>query len=863
MEDTSFKIAAMSNVWGKADRLPGRYALLHHLLDTAAAAFVLWEQHLPAGVRRWIASQLDLTEDETQWFVALLAALHDAGKAQPCFQDGWPKPGASGYIRHELASYLAVPSLLGDLSQVDPVVESVLHRIGEVLGGHHGLFQAVDPRTVRNPARDARLGGTPWQREREVQVETLRQLLGDPPLPAVFPRPAAAVVTGLVIVADWIASDTEWITTSQWNAPEELAARWEYTLASMRCRVPELGLLPPALAPVVSTVILIGEAANPLQRSIETEFRPTSPGLLIITTSTASGKTEAAVIAARVLGEATGRPGIAVCLPTQATTNAMWRRGVEFEVAMSQATGPVTLAHSMSAFFQPYQDYCADDAALEWLNGAKRPLLAGLSVVTVDQVLLASLAVRHNMVRLWALTGKVLVVDEVHAYEPYMLALLGRVLSWCGHLQVPVVLMSATLPRHIARDLATAYLTGADAAAHPTVEAPTYPGWVFTSASGQVQRPSSAALAAMRQHGRRDARLEYVRYEVGQRTSMIAGYARRAAIDGGCIAVICSTVESAQSTYEQFRNLLPDSVPVTLLHARFPYQQRVDIEAQLDAAFGKYATHENGARPTTSVVVSTQIIEQSLDVDFDLVITDLAPIALLIQRLGRCWRHRRTSRPGWLSQPTLVVLDPLLERLPQSWRAIYPEYELVATQRVLVDHGPDLVVPDDVDGLVQRVHDHDLPPIDGEDAETWLAHHATTANHRQLAAYAATPPPHLMDDLARVTRPEVDEADVSTRLGIDTARLIPQYQDVHGNLFLDHAHTIRFPGTRPGPAQIRALVDASVPCPKHWAQHLPTTPPRWTHPLLRRARIFAATGDGDLHLDPTLGLMKGQPRDEL
>ncbi|MBE1468227.1 CRISPR-associated endonuclease/helicase Cas3 [Kibdelosporangium phytohabitans] len=827
---------------------------------------MLWDWHLAPGVRGWIADRLSLGEEDAQRFVAFVAGVHDVGKAIPCFQDGEPSPAASSYIRHDTAGYLAVPSLLDDLARWDPVVESVPHVIGEVVGGHHGLFQPIvrAPREVRQPERhDPRLGGPLWRSRRQTLVDQLRALLDVPTLPDRFPRPVAAVVTGLVIVADWIASEIAWIKEVQWTAPTELAARWTHTVASARRRVSGLGLAPPRLLRLASTRMLVGQPANPLQKSIEDEFRPATAGLMVITASTGYGKTEAAVIAARALGEVTGRPGIAVCLPTQATTNAMWHRGVRYEQAMSLAAGPVTMMHSMSAFYLPYRDYCADDAALQWLNGVKRPLLAGLSVVTIDQVLIAALAVQHNMLRLWALTGKVLVIDEVHAYEPYMLALLGRVLSWCGYLRVSVVLMSATLPRHITGKLTAAYLTGARPERQPVVQTPDYPGWLFTAASGQHVRPSAAALDGMRSHASRRARIEHVRYEPGTRVETIEQYVRSAAEHGGCIGIVCATVESAQVTYHRVRAALAGIVPVTLLHARLPHRDRAVIEARIVSSLGKDATTENGKRPIVDVVISTALIEQSLDVDFDLVITDLAPIALLIQRLGRCWRHDRSQRPPWSRGATLVVLDPVVTPLPATWCAIYPEYELLATRRVLAEQGPWLEVPADIDGIVQRVHDTALPPIEGDAAVAWRARHALTSQHRALAEFAATPPPHLVDNLTRLTKPDVEDIEVSTRLGVDTARVIPQYRAEDGTLWLDPHRTIPFPRTRPSQDEIRALIHASVPCPQRWATNLDRPARRWSHPLLRDARIMRAPQHGDLRIDPVLGLVKGQPRDDL
>ncbi|MFI6869228.1 CRISPR-associated helicase Cas3' [Nocardia sp. NPDC050406] len=863
----------MPELWGKWSGLPGRYPLRWHLLDTAAAAHVLWEAHLSEGVRAWIGAQLRLGPEQTRRFVTFLAGLHDVGKACPCFQNQSPKPGEANWIHHAEVSYLTLTELLREPGREYRILMlSSPYRMAELLGGHHGFFWSSDRRTVRNPAvhRVNQLGDSHWQNERRRLVEDLRSLLGHPELPAEISGQVAAVLAGLVILADWVASDGEWISTSQWRASRDPFARWDHTVRGLRDRLPALGLSVPELADIVTTDMILGKQPNALQASIERDFRPDAPGLLVITASTGYGKTEAAFVGVHRFGAVTGRPGMVVCLPTQATTNAMWGRGTAFAGRVAASDRPVTLAHTMSAFYQPYRDYCADDEVLEWLNGRHKPLLAGMSVVTIDQVLIAALATKFNMLRLWGLLGKTLVVDEVHAADPYMQALLARLLSWCGHLGISVILISATLPQHITRAMTAAYLTGADPVPEnpPVIETPSYPGWLFTSCQRNVQRPSAASVEEMREHSRRDARIKRLEYRRGTRIDRILRYIGFAVDGGGCVSVVCSTVASAQHTFERVRAFLsarPSSaelVPLWLLHARFPYHQRRRIEGEVITRFGKYPT-EDHSRPRTGIVITTSILEQSLDVDFDLVISDLVPIAHLLQRLGRVWRHPHT-RPSWIPKPALVVLDPALERFPEEWTSIYPEYELAATRRMLEGDGLDLVVPHDVDKLVQHVHNHDLPPIDDEAKAAWAERQSTTTLHKALAGYVTIPAPHMVGGLHELTNRQVKEKDVTTRLGVDNIWLIPRYTSDDGRYWLDPEHSTPFPSHKPGHSEVMSMIDASTRCPANWVQGWGNPYAEfWRRTPLFDALPFPAPAHGGLRLDSALGLVNEAQHDYL
>lgn len=842
-------------IWGKSRGLDEPYPLLHHLVDAAAAASALWERHLTAGYRAWLGRQLGLCDGDTRRFAALLAGLHDIGKAIPGFQCQWPPAGADGYLGHDKAAYLTLPTLLGGDTR-GQLVQTVEYRVGELLGGHHGAYPVppTRPRDIEYPiSRVAALGGPEWHAHREEHVRTVRGLLGDPQLPDRFPAAVATALTGLVILADWIASDEKFIRQQQKAPPtHDLAARYEATVETMRERIAKLGLVAPRFGTDLSFHEVWEFERNPLQQSLAEEFAPTTTGLLTITAPPGLGKTEAALDAARRFGLATGRDGLFIGLPTMATADQMRVRVADYTRKIAPGV-PVTLAHSLAAF---RSDYLADPVVSEWLNGPKKPLLAGFSVATIDQALVTALATRHNSLRMHALANKTLIVDEAHAYDPYMQALLGRLLTWCGHLGVPVVLLSATLPGHIRQQLTREYLAGAGLTSPDTEPLP-YPGWCFTAIDGSEQRPRSTAVVQIRDDCAREARIERVAHErdLRARQDVINRHAHQAITNGGCLAVVCNTVATAQETYRQLREAVADEVPMWLLHSRFPQHQRQALETEITTRFGK-----NSREHRTGIVVATQVIEQSLDIDFDLVVSDLAPAAQLIQRLGRCHRHPRGRRPDWCAAPTIVVLDPIdLDSdlpCPSEWTAIYSPYELLATHRALAARDPRFRVPEDVDPLVQQVHDLTTPDLDDSYADLWAEHYVSARAQAALAAVVAIPRPGQVSHLHRLTRPDITDTDASTRLGIDTVRVIPRYTGSDGRIWLDPEHTAPFPTGWLKSRQVKRVINYSIMAPASYTRRLAPAPETWRKTILREARILNAPTDGGLTVDPELGLVK-------
>ncbi|MBM7774100.1 CRISPR-associated endonuclease/helicase Cas3 [Actinokineospora baliensis] len=852
-------------VWGKRKGLAEDYPLIYHLLDAAAAAVALWESHVTPGVRRWVSDELGVSEDEAGRFVALLAGLHDVGKAIPCFQEGLT--GAE-YLGHAEAAYWALPTLL-DPRVADGVSPEppVAYWVGQLLGGHHGQYPHPCPKKVERPLRVGRLGHDRWHQARVELVSAVREVLGEPSLPTGLPLPVAVVLTGIVVVADWLVSDVKFIRSQQADAPEDLLSRYDNTLKAVRGRVAEVGLSTPVFAESVSTQAVWGFEPNALQQSIIKEFVPRAreTGLLVIAAPTGVGKSEASFIAAHALGRLTGRTGLFVGLPTMATADQIWSRLKEYVDAVAVGTPPVTLAHSMARF---NDKYVADHDITEWLRDPRTTLLSGLCVGTVDQALLAGLRVRHNALRMHALANKTVIIDEVHSYDTYTRELLAGLLSWCGRLGVPVVLLSATLPAKVRDSYVAAYLDGAGAA--PAGEAATtYPGWFFVGRSGAVLTAGqdSAQAMAVERHPR-----PFIEHRTHDRSATgreraIREYVDKVAKRGGSVAVLCNTVDSAQRTFESLRKNFPAGVDLILLHARFPHYQRAEITRGLLSRFGKGGDRE---RPT--VVVATQILEQSLDLDFDLMISDLAPMALLIQRLGRCWRHdRRLSdgspdRPSWSLGPRLVVLDPVdlaAERpFPEEWGSVYDGFDLAATHVVLSERPGELRVPGDVDALVQQVHSVTADDVPADLRNLWNAQYAEARARVQFAAVAGVVPASTVKDLFELTSNEVLEQDVSTRLGIDTARLVPRYTDARGRNWLDPEHKVEWTTSRPKPPRVKAFMDHSVTCPGEWvrdavAKGRLTSHGEWSRlGVLRDVLVLPAPVFEDLTLDPELGLRR-------
>ncbi|MFF8932315.1 CRISPR-associated endonuclease Cas3'' [Streptomyces longwoodensis] len=858
-------------LWGKERGLEHAYPVMCHLLDVAAVFGVLWDVLLSAPARKRFAGQLALEVEDCRAVLSFWAGLHDLGKITPVFQAQVASlfdevradeaylfaPGAErdrGF-RHEVATHWSLATLLAEEGYParraasgagGAKVPAVAPWVGQLLGGHHGVFGGrLSAAQLRLPSQyQPGLGEEGWAQQRRLHLAELRRVTGGGAVPqGVLSAEMAVVLTGLVVTADWLASQTGAIRSVQpaagsWRGtPAEVDEHWRRACAAAP------GLVARAqLGRAAFTAESFGEmfpfSPNPLQEDLTGHLPGLvgqhGPGLVLVTAPTGDGKTEAALYAASVLGRAAGSRGMYVALPTMATADAMYGRVRKFAETSLGGQRALTLLHSM-AWLNPLYGQAAKDAAAAavdggragevstdeatavmadaWLRGFRRGFLAPLSVGTIDQVLLGVLPLRYNALPLFGLHEKVFVVDEAHAYGPWMHRLLLTLLEWLGALRSPVVLLSATLTGRTAASLVNAYRRGAGFL-EPAAVVPRYPGWLYASAvTGEV--PVSRASGSDRRRTL-EVTVRQVAWDVAAEPVVPPqSGGRRAALrkelspvveEGGVALVCCTTVGEAQSTYRDLCAAFPDLAGreggIRLLHSRYPANVRQRITSDCERAFGKPQAGQPPAVRPGSILVATQVVEQSLDLDFDLVISDLAPLAQLLQRAGRGRRHRRGpgGRPAWAraeERPKLVVLDPF--RRPQkadkpvTWGSVYDASLLMRTSLLLAERAAQgIAVPDGVQELVEAVYAPDF--VDGLDAAVMrelkpldVERVASARAESDLAGLVGIKGPgDIEGQLHLISRhlEGVTEELLTTRLGADTGRVLCAYVQRDGSLSL-------------------------------------------------------------------------------
>ena len=328
----------------------------------------------------------------------------------------------------------------------------------------------------------------------------------------------------------------------------------------------------------------------------------------------------------------------------------------------------------------------------QWFRGNKQGLLADFVIGTVDQLLMAALQQKHVMLRHLGLAGKVVVIDECHAYDAYMNCYLDRALTWLGRYKVPVILLSATLPAKRRVELVRAYLNGRTAPDGPWQTCRGYP--LLTWTDGKQVEQTTIPLES------KPRRVETFLLTEEQLTDTL----RDALREGGCAGVIVNTVKKAQAVAVRLRAELPE-FEVVVFHAQFLMPDRAAKEQALMKRIGKHSTPEQRDK---LIVVGTQVLEQSLDIDLDFLVTELCPMDLLLQRIGRLHRHEGRARPRPVAQARCAVLDTGTEDFDEGSKAVYGEWLLWRTRKFLPTA---ITLPDDIAPLVQDVYGWEPDPL--------------------------------------------------------------------------------------------------------------------------------------------------------
>ena len=320
-----------------------------------------------------------------------------------------------------------------------------------------------------------------------------------------------------------------------------------------------------------------------------------------------------------------------------------------------------------------------DEREVSVISGAHKRCGTKLTIATVQSLY------RMELDEL-ARTVGVVIVDECHAYDAYMNRYLDRALEWLGWYKVPVILLSATLPARRRAELIEAY----QQKSRPGPDAPWktscgYPLLTWTDGA-QVQQKTIPLDTAARN-------VQTVRLT----TEELPDFLSQKMQAGGCAGVIVNTVRKAQEVAQRLRQVLPEK-EVQVFHAQFLMPDRAAREQELMRRIGKRST---AAERDGLIVVGTQVLEQSLDVDFDVMVTELCPMDLLLQRIGRLQRHPNRSRPQPLQTAVCAVLDTGTEEFDRGSEAVYGQWLLWRTRACLPES---ICLPGDISPLVQKVY---------------------------------------------------------------------------------------------------------------------------------------------------------------
>jgi len=703
-------------LWAKADEAGRFHPLICHLIDVASVARSVWDKALTEAPREHLANLVGLPPDESGRLLSLWIGLHDIGKASPAFQRrdtraverlraaglSFPKVFVRSRCRHSTVTAREVDRLL---QEETGLATSHSRLVARALGGHHGTWP---PAMEIQGLSTSDLGGEDWAAVRRELFAEMVALFAPPPVASDLTQEEenalVMLLSGLCVVADWIGSmETHFPFADLPIYPARYAGRAEDQAIQALKQLGWIGWTPPAEGLLFAQ--LFDFQPRPMQQAVvDLAESLNEPALVIIEAPTGTGKTEAALYLADRWATACQQRGLYVAMPTMATSNQMFGR-VQKVLAQRYPSSLVNLhlVHSQARWRDDVRalqletldelEEAGNVAAMTWFLPRKRTLLAPFGVGTVDQALLSVLQTRHFFLRLFGLSHKTVIFDEVHAYDTYMSTIFQRLLGWLRLLGTSVVLLSATLPTGTRRELVEAYSGKADTLPQDVH----YPA--LTWATGH-----QTGVVPLERGDERTVVLEWVERE----PEAIAARLVAELSEGGCAAVICNTVGRAQEVYRAMK--MADMAPaehVVLFHARFPFAWRNAIEDRVLSAFGK-----DGQRPGRAVVVATQVIEQSLDLDFDLMVSDLAPVDLLIQRAGRLHRHTREGRPASCAQPRLLVARPTeVDGAPTFGSDVYVYEPYVLLGSYLALQGRQrLTLPADTDMLIEAVYgDQEAP----------------------------------------------------------------------------------------------------------------------------------------------------------
>jgi len=623
-------------IWAKKNN-EDYQTLINHMLDVYYTSNAI----IDINIEKF--SKLKSFKPELKEVWSAIIGLHDIGKATPDFQNR-----IFLNARHEKLSVVILFLYLLDKFKIEKkeLLLSTYFQVIKFIILHHSKFITISINDLKSHSPSVPVGDDNWKKKQyniidnylkiiSIEINDLKKLsfenISD-----------SAYFSGLMTLADWVGSDINnfQLVNNKYTPEEYSSIAKERALKAVK----NIGLNATANIITDDWAKLFPSITNPrkLQQICTNCNLSEEQNLIIIEAPTGEGKTEAAFIISARLNK-NKHSGIYVAMPTQATSNGLYDRFFNFiKNADNNENLNLKLIHG-ATFLKNLKDNIekttinAPDIdtvsdAFVWFNKAKKAFLAPYGIGTVDQALYSILLVKHFFLRLFSLTSKTIIFDEVHAYDSYMNDLLIHLIKWLKSLKANVILLSATLPHNTKKRILQAWnenIKDEDI----NIQYPSLDIASINHIDSYYFEPRYIS------NKNKNFQIEFCNYEEDEIVNLAEYHLKNKAR----VLVIVNKVKRAQNIFNKI-----SANNKFLFHSRFTHKDRENIENTILNKYGKNSSDE------PSILVSTQIVEQSLDLDFDIIISDLAPIDLLIQRAGRLHRHYK-NRPEGYNTPKFII----------------------------------------------------------------------------------------------------------------------------------------------------------------------------------------------------------------
>ena len=681
----------ITKIWAKT---APKKSLINHMLETGIVAECLTDTN---GIYYPVLSRLsEITgcdSDTLLTKIVFICAIHDIGKIHPTFQgrdeetleilrqENLNQVSFDTRFRHEQYGVN-----IFDRLSVDDVDMKNSDIISQIIRMHHQKEQKKNS-DIDIIKIDDKEKAKKWQHIQNEIYDYVKNVFRFDNLNLINKNISKSelfvvqnAILGIMITADWIASNNYVFDNQQCeNIDEFLESRKVQALKFLNNE----GLIRQQIPVMQDFRSAFGFNGRPVQNDVEKIVHKNDIKCMLIESDCGSGKTEAALYAAAVLGNRSGLSGIYMGLPTGVSAEAIQDRVDEFLTSRGMRNTKLYTSKSM-LLREP-------DKKPAWTDISRQRLLAASAVGTVDQVMTAARLVRFESVRMDGLASKVLIIDEIHAYDAYMLAVIKDLLKICGELDVPVIMLSATLPISTKSDL-LGVLGDGNIELHNG-----YPMISYVKKDGKTHEHVSHQYMP-------DKKISCELLPILNDNDKIARYAVDAVKDGGCECVIMNTVADAICVYDKIKKNKKNDCKIILYHSRMTINARDETSRKILTMCGKDRTK----RPERVIIVGTQVLEQSLDIDVDYMITAICPIDLLFQRIGRYHRHgdAGTIRERVVVANTVQVLIPADLSSYGGTEYVYEKCYLDATIDTIREHNGHLLIPSDMPDMINYVYSH-------------------------------------------------------------------------------------------------------------------------------------------------------------